>query len=498
MNYAKFAAALPRDCFSGTVVFLVALPLCLGIAQASGVEPFAGLFAGIIGGLLIALLSGSSLSVSGPAAGLIMIVVDGIADVGGFPAFLSALLVGGALQFCFGVLKAGRFAAYVPSPVIKGMLAAIGLLLIVKQTPVAMGFASVAAGGASRAAIGFIDTPFGAMSALACGLALVSLVILFAWESPFVRRLPLLQAVPAPLVVVALGIAVTLGVDAFAPAFALPASHRVMLAPLDSLAAVGAVLTGPDLTRLSDPAVWRLALTIAIVASLETLLSLEAIEQMDAQRRTASPERELKAQGIGNMLAGALGALPITSVIVRSSANLHAGAQTRASSFVHGILLLASAFALTAILNRIPLASLAAILIATGYKLAKPALFVESARRGVNAFVPFIATIAGVLATDLLIGIALGLACSVVVALGPSLRHPFSMARHGNEFLLMFRKDVSWFIRARLKRHLAELPDRATLIVDTSRADFIDPDVRSLIAEFAAQSAHRGISVNWR
>jgi MFS superfamily sulfate permease-like transporter len=310
MIHDKFAATLPRDCFSGTVVFLVALPLCLGIAQASGVEPFAGLLAGIIGGLVIALLSGSALSVSGPAAGLIMIVVDGIAEVGGFSAFLSALLVGGAMQFCFGVAKAGRFAAYVPSPVIKGMLAAIGLLLIVKQTPVAMGLASVASGGASPDAIGFLYTPFGAVSAVAFALAVVSLVILFAWENPVVRRLPVLRAVPAPLVVVVFGIAVTLGLDAFAPAFALPASHRVTLAPITSLGAFADVLTGPDLGRLSDSAVWRLALTIAIVASLETLLCHEAIEQMDAQRRTASPDRELRAQGIGNMLAGVLGALP--------------------------------------------------------------------------------------------------------------------------------------------------------------------------------------------
>ena len=500
MTNTKLAATLPRDCFSGTVVFLVALPLCLGIAQASGVEPFAGLLAGIIGGLVISLLSGSQLSVSGPAAGLIMIVVDGIANVGGFPAFLSALLVGGAMQFLFGVLKAGRLAAYVPSPVIKGMLAAIGLLLIVKQTPVALGLATGGARGAAHAgyAAGFLETPLGTTSVLACALAVISLAILFGWESRFMRRLPLIGLVPAPLVVVAFGIAVTLGVDAFAPALALPASYRVNLVPLDSMAALSSVLAAPDLTQLANVDVWRLAATIAIVASLETLLCLEAIEQMDPQKRPASPDRELKAQGVGNMLAGLLGGLPITSVIVRSSANLHAGARSRISAFVHGLLLLASVFVLSGILNKIPLACLAAILIATGYKLAKPALFVDVAKRGVNSLVPFLATIGGVLATDLLIGIALGIACSIVLALHPNLRNPFSIARHGNEFLLLFRKDVSCFIRVKLKQHLAQIPDRATLIVDTSRADFVDPDVRHMIAEFAAQSAHRGISVSWR
>lgn len=499
MNNTKLAATLPRDCFSGMVVFLVALPLCLGIAQASGVEAFAGLLAGIIGGLVIALLSGSQLSVSGPAAGLVMIVVDGIANVGGFPAFLSALLLGGAMQFLFGVLKAGRFVAYVPSSVIKGMLAAIGLLLIIKQAPVALGLPPASASpGLFTAEAGFLTTPFGSVSVVACVLAVVSLGILLCWESRLVRRLPLVGLLPAPLVVVAFGIGATLAIEAFAPLLALPQSYRVNLVPLDSLAALGSVLTMPDLGALTNVGVWRLAATIAIVASLETLLCLEAIEQMDPQRRSASADRELRAQGVGNMLAGMLGALPITSVIVRSSANLHAGAQTRWSAFVHGLLLLASVYVLSGVLNLIPLACLAAILIATGYKLAKPALFVETAKHGVNALVPFVGTIAGVLATDLLIGIGVGLACSVVLALYPNLRNPFSIARHGNEFLLMFRKDVSCFIRAKLKTHLAQIPDRATLIVDTSRADFVDPDVRSLIADFAAQSAHRGISVNWR
>lgn len=500
MTNSKLAATLPRDCFAGTVVFLVALPLCLGIAQASGVEPFAGLLAGIIGGLVVSLLSGSQLSVSGPAAGLIMIVVDGIANVGGFPAFLSAMLVGGAMQFCFGVLKAGRLAAYVPSPVIKGMLAAIGLLLIVKQTPVALGLATAGTAGAANAgyAAGFLETPLGTTSVVACALAAISLAILFGWESRFMRRLPLIGLVPAPLVVVAFGIAVTLGMDAFAPALALPASYRVNLVPLDSIAALSSVLVAPDLTQLTNVDVWRLAATIAIVASLETLLCLEAIEQMDPQKCTASPDRELKAQGVGNMLAGLLGGLPITSVIVRSSANLHAGARSRMSAFVHGLLLLASVFVLSGVLNKIPLACLAAILIATGYKLAKPALFVDIAKRGVNALGPFLATVGGVLATDLLIGIGLGIACSVVLALHPNLRNPFSIARHDDEFLLLFRKDVSCFIRVRLKQHLAQIPDRATLIVDASRADFVDPDVRLLISEFAAQSAHRGISVSWR
>lgn len=491
---------LRKDAFAGTVVFLVALPLCLGIAQASGVAPFAGLLAGIIGGLVIALVSGSSLSVSGPAAGLIVIVVEGLADVGSFPAFLAAVLVAGAMQAAFGALKMGRFAAYVPSPVIKGMLAAIGLLLIIKQLPSLAGLSGTAAAAhaASGTAVGFVDTPFGPASIAALGIGVVSLAMLFAWDSPLVRRMRVLSMIPAPLAVVALGIAATLLVDTLAPQFALATGYRVHLAPLDSLAAVSSVLTAPDLSALTHLNVWRLAGTLAIVASLETLLSLEAIERLDPRKRSASPDRELCAQGIGNMLAGLLGALPITAVIVRSSANLHAGAQTRASAVIHGVLLVASVFALTGLLNLIPLASLAAILIATGVKLAKPALFVESAKRGVHVALPFIATIVGVLATDLLAGIACGLAASAILALGTALRRPFSLARHGDEFLLSFRKDVSCFIKAKLQRRLAELPDHASLVVDAARADFVDPEVHDVIAEFASRSAARGVSVTWR
>lgn len=328
MTLREQFASFPRDMFAGTVVFLVALPLCLGIANASGVEPFAGLLSGIIGGLVVALLSGSHLSVSGPAAGLVVIVVDGIAKLGSFPSFLMAVLLAGAIQFGFGMLKAGRFAAYVPSSVIKGMLAAIGLLLIIKQVPLAAGFAN---GGASapQAAAGTIDTPFGAMSLAACAVAILSIAILASWETRPMRRFALVRLVPAPLAVVVLGIGVTVLLDLAAPGFAPPAEHRVSLPSLASLAALDKAFDWPQLAHLMNPDVWRLAMTIAIVASLETLLSLEAVEQIDPKKRAAQPDRELKAQGIGNMVAGAIGALPITSVIVRSSANVHAGAQSR-------------------------------------------------------------------------------------------------------------------------------------------------------------------------
>ncbi|OAI58473.1 membrane protein [Ralstonia solanacearum] len=485
-------ASVPRDMLAGTIVFLVALPLCLGIANASGVDPLAGLMSGMIGGLVVALLSGSQLSVSGPAAGLVVIVVDGIAKLGGFSAFLMAVLLSGVLQFAFGMLRAGRFAAYVPSSVIKGMLAAIGLLLIIKQVPLAFGFAR---GDAAAAAVGALVTPFGTVSPAAMAVTALSVAVLTGWETRALRRFLLVRALPAPLVVVALGIGVTLLLDAVAPGFAAPVEHRVGLPSLASFGALFDALQSPSLDALTNPDVWQLAVALAIVASLETLLSLEAVEQIDPKKRTAPADRELKAQGIGNMMAGAFGALPITSVIVRSSANVQAGAQSRWSAVMHGALLLASVFTLTSIVNLIPLACLATILIFTGFKLAKPSLFVSVARQGRERFAPFMVTIVGVLLTDLLIGILMGIALSIALAIRANLRRSIVMARHHDHVLLSFRKDVSFMSKVPLKRCLAQVPDYTTLIIDASRADYIDPDVRELVERFIEDAPSRGILI---
>ncbi|MFM0200335.1 SulP family inorganic anion transporter [Paraburkholderia fungorum] len=505
MNLRAFFSTFQRDLLAGTVVFLVALPLCLGIANASGVEPFAGLVSGIVGGLVVAVLSGSRLSVSGPAAGLVVIVVDGIAQLGGFSAFLLAVLLCGAIQFGFGMLKAGRFAAYVPSPVIKGMLAAIGVLLIVKQFPLALGLSGPNAVTGSQAAsqvAGSVTTPFGSISLAACVITLLSLAILVGWETRALRRFVLVRLVPAPLAVVLLGIGATLLLSLLAPSFAPPAEHRVALPSLESFASLQVALEwaefGPHFAQLVNPDVWRVAITLAIVASLETLLSLEAVEQIDPARRTAPPDRELKAQGVGNLIAGAIGGLPITSVIVRSSANVHAGAQSRLSAIIHGVLLLVSVFALTSVINLIPLACLAAILIFTGVKLAKPSLFVAVARQGFAPLAPFIVTLVGVLATDLLIGIVLGILCSVLLALYANLRSPIVLAQHGDHYLLSFRKDVSFLGKVPLKHYLQQIPDGATLIVDATRADFVDHDVRELLETFVADAPRREIAVEVR
>jgi MFS superfamily sulfate permease-like transporter len=275
----------------------------------------------------------------------------------------------------------------------------------------------------------------------------------------------------------------------------VPAEHRVSLVSLDSFAALTGAISMPDFTQLVEADVWRVGLTLAVVASLETLLSLEAVEQIDPKRRRASPDRELKAQGVGNMVAAVLGGLPLTAVIVRSSANVNAGAQTRMSAVIHGVLLLASVFALTAVLNLIPLACLAAILIHTGYKLAKPALFAAMAREGVDRFVPFAATIAGVLATDLLIGIGIGIATSAVLALRANLSRTFTLTCHDDHYLLVLRKDATFLSKPMLTRCLAQIPDRATVLIDAERADFIDRDIRDTLDAFVEEAARRQITV---
>jgi MFS superfamily sulfate permease-like transporter len=485
-------ASLRNDLFAGIVVFLVALPLCLGIASASGVDPLAGLLAGVVGGTVVALLSGSRLSVSGPAAGLVVIVVEATELSGGFSALLTAVMLAGALQLLFGLLRIGKLAAYIPSSVVNGMLAAIGLLLIMQQAPVALGMTA-----SSMGLPGNLEAEQGSTFGPSL-VALVSLVVLFGWSSKAMQRYRLVRALPAPLVVVAWGIVYSLATTAWLPALAIAPSAHIVLPALDSFDSLGQALSFPAWAAIGDPEVWELGMTIAIIASLETLLSLAAVNRLDPRRETAPPNRELGAQGVGNLLAGLIGALPITSVIVRSSANVNAGAATRLSAIIHGILLLLSLFLLVDVLNFVPLACLAAILLHTGYKLASPRLFASAWQTGYAHWVPFGVTIAGVLATDLLIGIALGVAASAVIVLQLHRQAAVSLTEHDGHYLLRFHKDLSFLIKVRLSRYLAEVPPGGVLIIDGSAAHYIDPDIQRLLADYIEEAATRRIVVELR
>ena len=494
-SLSKMASSLRSDVFAGIVVFLVALPLCLGISSASGVDPLAGLLAGVIGGTVVALLSGSRLSVSGPAAGLVVIVVEATELPGGFASFMTAVMIAGGLQMLFGLLRIGRLAAYVPSAVVNGMLAAIGLLLIIQQVPVALGLHAPVpeAEALAVARVALANAPIGSIA-----VALVSLVLLFVWSCAGVQRYRVARAIPGPLLVVLWGIAYSFVTSKYVPGFAIAPSAHIALPAIDSAGALAQAFTLPAGSAFQNLEVWELGVTIAIVASLETLLSLAAVTRLDPRRESAPPNRELGAQGVGNMLAGMLGALPITSVIVRSSANVHAGASTRLAAVIHGVLLLVSLFLLVDVLNFVPLACLAAILIHTGYKLASPRLFMGAWQRGAMHWIPFVATIAGVLMTDLLIGIAIGLTISAGIALESHRREAISMTSHGNHYLLRFHKDLSFLTKVALERQLASVPTHGVLIVDATQARFIDSDIRRILTEFVQEAPERGIHVELR
>jgi MFS superfamily sulfate permease-like transporter len=373
------------------------------------------------------------------------------------------------------------------------MLAAIGLLLLMQQAPVALGIPASSAAGLP----GGLETAQG--SKLGPPLvALVSLVLLFGWTTAAMQRYRLVRALPAPLVVVAWGIAYSIVTATWLPALSIAPAAHIMLPALDSFGSFRDALSFPAWSAIRDPEVWELGVTIAIIASLETLLSLAAVTRLDPLREAAPPNRELGAQGVGNLLAGLIGALPITSVIVRSSANLNAGATTRLSAIIHGVLLLLSLFLLVDVLNFVPLACLAAILLHTGYKLASPRLFASAWRTGFAHWVPFGVTIAGVLATDLLIGIGLGVAASAVIVLQLHRQSAMSLTVHDGHYLLRFHKDLSFLIKVRLSRYLAEIPSGGVLIIDGSAAHYIDPDIQRILAEYIEDAAERRILVELR
>ena len=397
-----------HDITAGIVVYLVALPLCLGIALASGAPLLSGIIAGIIGGIVVGLISESNISVSGPAAGLSAIVLSAITEIGSFDLFLLAVLLAGALQLLAGFLKAGAFANYIPSSIIKGLLTAIGLILIINQIPNAAGYEKENAKNLillKEEGASLITEILYVFKFLSWGpiiISFISLVTLLFWhKTPFKK----LSFIPASLIVVLMGVLINEAFKIYLPQFSVSKGNLVNIPIFKDITKM---VTMPNFTQIGNFVVWKVAFTIAIVASVESLLNLEAVENIDPQKRKASPNKELMAQGIGNMLSGLVGGIPITSVIVRSSVNINAGAQTKLSTILHGLLLLISVIFLSTILNLIPLASLASILLVTGFKLARISLFKEMYKNGLNQFIPFIITIIAILFTDLLIGIIVG------------------------------------------------------------------------------------------
>ncbi len=500
-------ATLRQDLTGGIVVFLVALPLCLGIALASGAPPISGLIAGIIGGLVIGSLSGSHTSVSGPAAGLTTIVASQIANLGSFEAFLLAVFVGGIVQVTLGLSRAGSLSSFFPSSVIKGLLAAIGIILILKQIPHLVGHDSDPEGEMSFAQPDDHNT-FSELLSLITGdihlgatiVGVGSLLLLLFWNRISVLKKSIL---PAPLVVVLFGVLLHGLLAHLSDTWAIGKTHLVQIPFADPNDAGFGFLRFPDWSQLVNPAIYIGGITIAVVASLETLLNLEAVDKIDPQRRTSPASRELLAQGAGNMLAGLIGGLPTTSVIIRSSVNVNIGAKTKLSTIFHGLLLVLSVLFFPVYLNMIPLAALAAILLATGFKLASPKLFVQIWREGPYQFLPFVATLVSIVFTDLLIGILVGLAVSVVFILRSNFLRPVRTVTenhlNGEVVHLQLANQVTFLNRASVGKILKQLPPGTNLLIDGSDSDFIDPDVLSLIREFRTEIAPvHHVSVNLR
>jgi len=489
--------SLPRDLISGTVVFLVALPLCLGIALASGATPFSGLLTGIIGGLVVGFLSGSQTSVSGPAAGLTAIVSVQIVSLGSFRTFLLALVIAGIIQMALGITRAGFLSSFIPSSVIKGLLAAIGVILILKQIPHLVGHDNDPSGEMvfeqpdHQNTFSELLTLFsGEFQTGAAVIGLASLALLVLWDK---SKLLKKSIIPAPLVVVVIGVGLQIAFQYLGGFWAIEESHLVQVPVAKSFTEFCGFLTTPDFTKWTNPAIYSAGVTIAIVASLETLLNLEAVDKLDPRQRESPPSRELLAQGVGNVLCGLCGGIPMTSVIVRSSVNIGAGSQTRVSAIFHGVLLLVCVLLFPAALNLIPLSCLAAILVHTGFKLANPKLFQQMWSEGRYQFIPFAVTLVGIVMTDLLIGILIGLGISLAFILNSSFRRPLRrvVEKHlGGEVLhIELANQVSFLNRAALEHALRTAPRGMHVLLDAHNTDYIDPDILSLIRDFKDKTA---------
>ncbi len=480
------------DALSGMVVFLVALPLCLGIAVASGAPPFAGIITGIIGGLVVGFLSSSNVSVSGPAAGLLAIVLVAITDLG-FETFLVAVIIAGMIQMTLGILKAGSISSYFPTSVIEGMLAAIGIIIIMKEIPHAIGYDKAHEGDffnfGSGTEAGYFSEITSAINYAHLGaiiVALVSFAILIAFNK--VPALKKIKIIPGALIAVIAGVIINEMFKSAGSPLVISQEHLVTIPSASSVTEFFGQFTTPNFSGFSNPDVWVVGATIAIVASIESLLCLEAGDKMDPMKRLSSANTELRAQGVGNMLAGLIGGLPMTSVIVRTSANVNAGAKTKLSTIMHGTYLLLAVIAIPTLLNKIPMACLAAILIMIGIKLASPKVFRHMWHTGKHQFIPFLATVIAVVLTDLLKGVAIGLVVSVIFILRGNMKlaYFFRKEKHheGETILINLAQEVSFLNKAAIKQTLAHLPANSKVIIDAANTVYIDYDVLELIRDF--------------
>jgi MFS superfamily sulfate permease-like transporter len=501
-----FKRFLGKDILAGLVVFLVALPLCLGIGLAStNVENipslpsvFPGLLAGVIGGIVVGLISGSRVGVSGPAAGLITIILSSISILGSYEAFLVSVILAGIIQLIFGFFKLGIIAKYVPTSVIKGMLAAIGITLILKEIPHLLGYDKDFFGDESFWQFDghntFSELAY-SMNAFQEGsvfIGILSIIIIILLDKPFFKKNKVMKLIPSALIVVLVGVMIQLLTKG--SFLEVSSKHLVQLPILTSISDISNILFFPDFSALGNWQVYTVAITIALVASLETLLSVEATDKLDPEKNTTPTSRELTAQGVGNILSGFIGGLPITQVVVRSSANIDAGVQTKYASVIHGVFLIFAIILLPSLLNQIPLASLAGILIMVGYKLTKAGLFKEMYVKGMDQFIPFILTIVGVLFTDLLKGIGIGLIVSIYFILRRNFQNHFTKTESEGELQIKLSEEVTFLNKVGIHTLLENAAPQSKITIDAINCKSIDQDILELLEEFKKYgSVHKEI-----
>ena len=494
-----------RDLYASIVVFFVALPLCLGIAMASGAPLFSGIIAGIVGGIIVGMASGSQLGVSGPAAGLAVIVLNAIATLGSWEAFLLSVMLAGVLQIGMGYLRLGTIAYYFPVSVIKGMLSGIGLVIILKQIPHALGYDRDFEGDLAffspdgESTLGYLVDTLYDVSPAAILVTVISMSILLLWEMVLYKKYRIFQILQGPLVVVAIGILLSYLFDEYIESLNFETDDLVNLPVALSIQDFAGQFTFPDFSHLANPEIYFIALVIAVIASLETLLCVEATDKLDPLKRVTSTNRELVAQGLGNTISGLIGGLPVTQVIVRSSANITFGGRTKLSTIFHGVLLLICVIVIPGVLNMIPLASLACILFVVGYNLAKPSLFKAMYELGWSQFAPFIATVIGILLTDLLKGIGIGMVVAIFFILRSNLKTDYELFHEKNDGVrkirLVLAEDVSFLNKGSIGKALKEFESDSWVIIDGSKSKYIDHDIIEIIRDFTVNAHIRDINV---
>ncbi|MCC6370939.1 MAG: SulP family inorganic anion transporter [Bacteroidia bacterium] len=497
---------IKNDLKAGLVVFLVALPLCLGIALGQKAPLFSGIIAGVIGGIVVSAISGSKLSVSGPAAGLTSIVLSSVTQLGSFEAFLMAVCLAGVFQILLGVLKAGIIGYYFPNSVIKGMLCAIGIILIRNQIPHFVGFDNdievdeMDLQDNGQKNLFHLDHYIDSISYGSMIIGIVSLLILIIWHTKFIKKSKYLRQIPGALLVVVVGVLIDLFFSHQVPSLEVKDEHLVVLPQFTSISGFFGSFLHPDFSALANSKVYSVAFIIGVVASLETLLSLEAVDKLDPNNQVSPTNRELIAQGTGNLLSGLIGGLPITSVIVRSSVNVDAGAKSQLSAIVHGLLFLVAVILLPGILQLIPLSSLAAILLFTGYNLAHPVTFKRVFKQGADQFLPFIITLLVMLFSDLLMGVSVGIFVAIIFILRQNYQAPFKMVKEEidgkmNVFMRL-SQNVTFINKGKFIEVFKDIPDGSIVYIDGGRSNFVDKDVLEIISAFKSSAQLKNITVH--